>query len=212
MLCAVGEAANDDAGQPVLALEPHEMVLEGHDLENETAGTMRLDLAPMLAAWGLDRRFDDAIILGAIRIGEDDQPVAVMLDGIVVLGFARADETRRSRWILRVDQPDLGRLVIGGVEQQEAPALGLAQAEKVSWIRLLMDESILPVRADGMAQDLARAVLVVEPDIEQRPTVGRPFETPIVVGDVGIDDERRSRPRRRARCRIPSPWYRRHRR
>ena len=65
---------------------------------------MRLDLAPMLAAWGLDRRLDDAVVLGAIRIGEDDQPVAVMLDGIVVLGFARADETRRSRWLLRVDQ------------------------------------------------------------------------------------------------------------
>ena len=86
MLCAVGEAANNDAWQPVLALEPHEMVLEGHDLENETAGPMRLDLAPMLAAWGLPRRFDDAIILGSVRIGEDEQPVAVMLDGIVVLG------------------------------------------------------------------------------------------------------------------------------
>ena len=160
MLCAVGEAANNDAWQPVLALEPHEMVLEGHDLENETAGPMRLDLAPMLAAWGLPRRFDDAVVLGAIRIGEDDQPVAVMLDGIIVIGFARADETWRSRWVLRVDQPDLGRLMIGGVEQQEAPALRLAQAEKVGWIRLLMDKGILPGRADGMAQDLARAVLV----------------------------------------------------
>ncbi len=97
MLCAVGEAANDDAWQPVLALKPHEMVLEGDDLENETAGTMRLDLAPMLAAWGLDRRFDDAVVLGAIRIGEDDQPVVVMLDGIVMLRFACADETRRGR-------------------------------------------------------------------------------------------------------------------
>ena len=49
VLGAVGEAANDDARQPVFALEPHEMVLEGHDLENETAGTMGLDLPPMLA-------------------------------------------------------------------------------------------------------------------------------------------------------------------
>ena len=161
------------------------MVLEGDDLEDEPAGPMRLDLAPMLAAWVLHRRFDDAVVLGAIRIGEDDQPVAVMLDGIVVLGFARADETWRSRWVLRVDQPDLGRLMVGGVEQQEAPALRLAQAEKIGWVRLLMDERVLPVRADGMAQDLARAVLVVEPDIEQRPAVGRPFEAPIVVGDVG---------------------------
>ena len=109
-------------------------------------------------------------------------------------------------------KPDLGRLVIGGVEQQEAPALGLAQAEEEAGSGSLMDERILPVRADGMAQDFARAVLVVEPDIEQRPAVGRPFEAPIVVGDVGIDDSCRSRPRRRARCRIPSLWYRRHKR
>ena len=79
------------------------MVLKGHDLENETAGTMWLDFPPMLAARGLDRSLDDAVVLGAIRIGEDDQPIAVMLDGIVVLGFARADETRRSRGLLRVD-------------------------------------------------------------------------------------------------------------
>ncbi len=51
-----------------------------------------------------------------------------------------------------------------------------------------MDDGILPVRADGMAQDLARAVLVVEPDVEQRPTVRRPFEVSVIVGDVGIDD------------------------
>ena len=40
--------------------------------------------------------------------------------------------------------------------------------------------------------NLARAVLVVEPDIEQRPAVGRPFEAAIVVGDAGIDDGCRS--------------------
>ena len=101
MLGAIGEAANDDARQPVLALEPHEMVLEGDDLENEAAGPMRLDLAPMLAAGSLDRCFDDAVVLRAIRIGEDDQPVAMMLDRIVMLGLARADEARRRRRIVQ---------------------------------------------------------------------------------------------------------------
>ena len=34
---------------------------------------MRLDFTPMLTARALNRVFDDAIILGAARVGEDDQ-------------------------------------------------------------------------------------------------------------------------------------------
>ena len=44
MLFAVGEAAHHDARQSVLAFEPDEKVLEGHDVENEPAGLVRLDL------------------------------------------------------------------------------------------------------------------------------------------------------------------------
>ena len=39
-----------------------------------------------------------------------------------------------------------------------------------------------------MAQSLAGAVLVVEPDIEQRPAVGRPFKAAVVVDDQVIDN------------------------
>ena len=66
MLFAVGEAPHDDARQSILALEPHQKVLVGDDVENEPPGLVRLDLPPMLAAGCVDRRFDDAIILGAI--------------------------------------------------------------------------------------------------------------------------------------------------
>ena len=117
MLGAIGEAADDDARQAVLALKPHEIVLEGHDLENETARTMGLDLAPMLATRIVGRGFNDAVVFGAIRIGEDDQPVAVMLDGIVMLRLARTDEAWRRRWIFSIDQTYLGGLVIVHAEQ-----------------------------------------------------------------------------------------------
>ena len=52
-------------------------------------------------------------------------------------------------------------------KQQEAPALRKPETQKIAWVRLLMDERVLTFGADGMAQDLAWAVLVVDPDIEQ---------------------------------------------
>ena len=50
MLVAVGEAADDDARQPVLALEPHQKVLIGDRVEDQPAGLVGLDLAPVLGA------------------------------------------------------------------------------------------------------------------------------------------------------------------
>ena len=51
-----------------------------------------------------------------------------------------------------------------------------------------MDERILPVRTYGMAQDLARSMLIVQPNVEQRPAVGGPFKAPVVVCDPAIDN------------------------
>src|SRR5580704_3241458 len=103
------------------------MVLEGGDLEDEATRPVRLNLAPMLAAWALHRGFDDAVILGAVRIGDDNQPIAVMLDGIVMLRFAPADDPWNGRRILGIDQAYLGGLVVVHTEQQEAAALGEAE-------------------------------------------------------------------------------------
>jgi hypothetical protein len=64
----------------------------------------------MLAARAFHRGLDDAVILGTIRIGEYDQTVALMLDGIVMFRLTRADETRGRKGILDIDQPYLRRL------------------------------------------------------------------------------------------------------
>ena len=97
MLFAVGEAAHHDARQSVLALEPHQKILEGHDVENEPARLVRLDLLPVLAAGIVGRGLDDAVVLGAAGIGQDDQAAVMMIDRIVVLGLARRHETRGCR-------------------------------------------------------------------------------------------------------------------
>ncbi len=143
----------------------------------------------------VDRRLDDAVVLGAAGIGQDDQPSVVMIDRIIVLGLARRDETWRRGGIGGVDQADLGRLVVVHAEQEEAAVLGRAEAEEIARIGLLVDEGVGGIGADRVTQHTARAVLVVEPDVEQRPAVGRPFQRPVGVGDAGTRRERRWRPR-----------------
>ena len=120
VLLAVGEAADDDARQAILALQPDEEVLEGDDVEDQPPGPVRLDLAPVLAARVVGRRLDDAEILGAAGIGQDDQPAFMMVDRIFVLGLARRYETRRRVRIGRIDQADLGGLVVVHAEQEIA--------------------------------------------------------------------------------------------
>ena len=80
------------SGKFILAFEPDQKVFEGNDVENEPAGSMQFDLAPMLAARCGERCLDDSKILRAAGIGENDQVALVMVDGIVVLRLARRDE------------------------------------------------------------------------------------------------------------------------
>ena len=195
MLLAIGEAAHHDARQSVLALEPHQKILVGDDIENEPARPVRLDFAPMLAARTVGRRLDDAVILGAPGIGQDDEAPVVMIDRVIVLGLARRDETRSGGRIGGIDQADLGRLMVVDAEQEEAPILGRVEAEEIARVVLLVDESVGRLGADRVAQHAARAVLVVEPDIEQVPAVGGPFERAVTVGDAGIDQSAGRRPR-----------------
>src|SRR5215831_5831587 len=123
-------------------LEPHQEILEGDDIENEPARPVRLDLAPILAARTGDRRLDDAVILRAIRIGEDDEAPILMVDGVIVLRLPSGHKARRSRRLGGVDQAHFGGLVIVHAEQEEAPILCCAEAEKVTRIILLMDDFV----------------------------------------------------------------------
>ena len=127
VLVSVVEASHHDARQTVLALEPHQVIFVGDHIEDQPARPMRLDLAPGLASGILDRRLDDAVVLGAAGIGEDDEIVALMVHGIVVLLLARGDQARRRKRIVCVNQADLGSLMVVHAEEQETAALGGAQ-------------------------------------------------------------------------------------
>ena len=66
VLLAIGEAAHDDARQPVLAFQPHEVILEASDVEDQPAGLVRHEIAPILAAGAAKRRFHDLVVLRAV--------------------------------------------------------------------------------------------------------------------------------------------------
>src|SRR3989304_1009720 len=72
-------------------------------------------------------------------------------------------------------------------EQEEAPILRRVEVEEIGWVVLLMDDRVGTLGADCVAQRAARAVLIVEPDIEQVPAVGPPFQRAVTVGNAGID-------------------------
>ena len=188
MLLAVGEATHDDARQSVLALEPYKKVLIGDGIENQPSRLMRLDLPPMLAPWRIGRSLDDAIILGAVGIRQDDQPPLMVIGRVIVLGLARRDEARRRARIGGIDQADLGRLMIVHAEQKEAAVLGRAEAEEISRVGLFVDDGVAGLGADHMPQHAARAMFVIEPDVKQRAAVGRPFQRAVGVGDAGIEE------------------------
>ena len=67
------------------------MILVGDDIEDEAARPMRLDLAPVLLAWRIYRRLEDAVILRAAGIGEDNETAVAMIHGVVVLRLTRRD-------------------------------------------------------------------------------------------------------------------------
>ena len=94
VLGAIGEAADDDARQPVLALEPDQVALEGDRLQDQAARLVRDHLAPVLALRVGQRRLADAEVLGAARVGGDDQACR---RGAPPRTRGRARAARRSR-------------------------------------------------------------------------------------------------------------------
>ena len=126
-----------------------------------------------------DGRLDDPEVLGAVGVGEDDQPVPVV--GDVVLGhrIPRRDQDRRGIGPRRVDELHLARDVVVRVEHHEPARFGDRDVEEESRVPFFVDEHILRgIGADAVAHDLAGTVIVVEHGVEQRPVVRGPSNPP----------------------------------
>ena len=77
-------------------------------------------------------RLADAEVLGAARVGGDDQAVAVVLDRVLVAVLARRHQARLALGPIGVDQVDLGGLVIVRLDGDEARRTGSGRRRRRS--------------------------------------------------------------------------------
>ena len=114
MLGAVDKVADHDRGQRVRPLQPHQVAGVERHADDVDAGTVRDQLAPMAAVRRRQRRGGDAEIDRVALVGEDEELVAAIEDGVADAGLARRHEARRGVGSRQVDQPALGGLLVAG--------------------------------------------------------------------------------------------------
>ena len=133
------------------------------------------EVAPMRSPGIRDGRCDDLEILRAVRVGEDEEPIAVMLDGVAQLRRARLDEARPGGGVAPVEQVDFGRFVIACDDEREGARLRLAEVDEEAGIPFLVD-GLVPVGAfaEPVALDPGRAVILVEFHVIEAGGIGQP--------------------------------------
>jgi len=165
------QRTHHDAREAVLALEPHQMPAKGGDGEDQPAGLVRHQLAPVGARGRGERRGDDLEVLRPVRIGLDEEAlrsleVRMVLDAVSQPDGARLDEARGRLDVLEVEEMDLAGLVVAAGDQAETAGLGAAERDEEALVRLFIDQHVGGrVGADDMAIDEARPVLGVAPHI-----------------------------------------------
>ncbi len=125
VLFAVGHAPDDNARQSVFALQADHVIAVANGLENKTAGPMRFEIGPIRGIRGVDRCADNAKVFRATEVCCDDKLVAVVLDVVLVPGLACGDQPWGLFRRVGIDQADLARLVIMGVDENVLGRLSL---------------------------------------------------------------------------------------
>ena len=124
-----------------------------------------------------ERRLDDLEVLGPAGVGEDDEPVAVVGDVVFDARLARGDEDGRIAGAVRIDEPHLAGDVVVCVDHQKPARFGGRDVEEEPRVRLLVDERVVRgIVTEPVAEDPARAMVVVELGVEEGATVRRPLE------------------------------------
>ena len=129
----------------------------------------------------LVRRDGDQLeVDSAVRVGADDEgraavEIRVMVELVADAGAARPDQARRAFGRAARNEMRLAGVVVRDGDDAERAGARLLDADEPAGILFLEDQFVLLDRgAETMAIDLERAVPLVEPDVPEAPSVGRP--------------------------------------
>ena len=168
VLAAALKVADHDGRQRVGALQPHHVTGGEIEIENIDAFAIRDQVAPVGAFGRGQRRGDDLEVDGAVGIGEDEQFVAAVGHRILHAGLARRDQARLCRVIGKIDQPLLRGFVVAAGDHAEPAAGAFLDMGEPAGILFLVDQDVVRLRrAEAMAPDLHRAMIVVELYVEE---------------------------------------------
>ncbi len=102
---------------------------------------MRDEFCPVAASGGGDGRGDEAEVAAAI-VGTDKPKAVAVIDGVLVLVVALADEGKAAVGLVSGQDAGFGGGVAGRLHDQEFAVAGAANAEIEALIVVLVDEYI----------------------------------------------------------------------
>ena len=148
---------------------------------------MRDQRPPMAAVGRRQRRRGDAEVDRIALVGEDEELVAAIEDGVADAGLARRHEAGRRVRLRKVDQPALGGFLVAGGDDGEAAARALLDAREPAAVLFLVDQDVVGLRrAQPVAVDFQRPVVLVLSDIEKERRIAAPHDVAAgLLDDVG---------------------------
>jgi hypothetical protein len=168
-------AGDDQAGVGVDPLAADQVVLERRGLHHIGARAVRLPLGPVGGGGIVLGRPHQLEVDGAVRIGQDHETVAPVLQLIAHAHAARLHHARLGRGVRRGDQAVFaGLLVLAGDADVGAGPAG-PHADEHAGVGFLIDQHILAA-ACGATVDLRRSPVLVAEGPEQPLGVGREGE------------------------------------
>ena len=181
-------AVAEQHAQALLGVAPlvqHEMPLERLDVDDSPPGLVGDQLAPHGRL--VDRCRHDPEVFG-IEVGEDHEPVAPMIDGVLDVVGAWPHDQRRLLGIVGGDQQHLGEGLAASVDDDPLAAAAQLDVDVEPLVGLLEDQGVVGLGgAQIVAPHPVRAHRLVGGDVEQRAVVVRPRRAAPgdVVNDVG---------------------------
>ncbi len=169
------EVAHDDARARVLDLEPDEVAGDEVLVADHDAGTVRDHVDPVLAARGRDGAARDLEVLRSLGIGEQEEVGAPMLHRVDQQRHPLLNHGEDGMGGMPVEEMDFRRLVVARGHGEVGAGLGLVDVDEEARIALLVDQRVVVLRrADAVAHDPGRAMVIVHRRVVERGAVGGP--------------------------------------